>query len=192
MADELGYNAAHHRAVIALDQWTIDQDIGGWDQQAKEIYIEYLLTRQDYVDEGIELLDLGDIEWGLYPPPHQPEDEEASYLDIVLSIFREENTRKLNYKRYYDHLKEHFGGNDSFIPDELKPARLGLKKLVKRSIRKQIRELPTYDLKTQEIQKIIDFLGPEEYAAQFPDGISRFGGNRKRKSRKSPKSSKSN
>ena len=146
-------------------------------------YITDLLSNPDKVEVGIALLGLGDIEWGLFPPSHQPEGENYSYLTIVSSIFREENAGKLNYKRYYDMLKEHLGGDDSFIPDEFKPARLGLSKLVKRSIKKHIRELPTFDAKTREIQKIIDFLGPEIYAAQFPEEISYYGGNINKKRR---------
>jgi len=159
---------------------------GLWDVATRTAYITDLLSNPDKIEVGIALLGLGDIGWALSPPEGQPQDDEWSYLDIVSSIFGEENTRKLNYKRYYDILKGHFGGDDSNIPEELKPVRLGLQRLVKRSIRKHVRELPTYDLKTQKIRKIRKFLGPAEYAAQFPDGISRFGGNKtsKRKNRK--------
>ena len=155
-----------------------------WDVATRTAYITGLLSNPDKVEVGIALLGLGAIEWALFHPEGQPQDDEWSYLDIVSSIFGEENTRKPNYKRYYDMLKEHFGGDDSYIPDELKPARLGLKRLAKRSIRTHVRELPTYDLKTQEIRKIRKFLDPAEYDHQFPGGISRYGGNRKRKSRK--------
>ena len=155
-----------------------------WDVATRTAYINGLLSNPDNVEVGIALLGLGAIEWALHHPEGQPQDEDASYLDIVSSIFREENTRKPNYKRYYDMLKEHFGGDDSYMPDELKPARLGLQRLVKRSIQKRVKGLPTSAAKTQEIRKIREYLGPAEYDHQFPGGISRYGGNRKRKSRK--------
>ena len=76
------------------------------------------------------------------------------------------------------------------MPDELKPARLGLSKLVKRSMRKHVRELPTYDLKTREIRRIREYLGPSEYAHQFPGGISRYGGNRNKKRKRRKRNSR--
>ena len=155
-----------------------------WDVATRTAYITDLLSNPDNVEVGIALLGLGAIEWALYHPEGQPQDEEWSYLYIVASIFGEENTRKPNYKRYYDMLKEHFGGDDSVIPDELKPARLGLQRLVKRSIRKHVRELPTSAAKTRKIRAIREYLGPAEYDHQFPGGISRYGGNRKRKNKK--------
>ena len=157
---------------------------GLWDVATRTAYITDLLSNPDKIEVGIALLGLGNIEWALFPPEGQPQDDDWSYLTILGNIFREENTRKPNYKRYYDMLKEHFGGDDSVIPDELKPARLGLQRLVKRSIMKDVKGLPTSALKTRKIRAIREYLGPAEYDHQFPGGISRYGGNRKRKSRK--------